>query len=123
MQEKEIKELLESNRYKHWSSEKDRIGDCMLITEKYQKRVDYEVAWLDMWLCECNDKLFINIEVNASTVGRKENTTWTIYMTHQSPVNNEWCDLKIYSIPTEKLVDIEKFESKLREMWIVFNKD
>ena len=65
----------------------------------------------------------INTEVNTITIDGKENTTWTIFMVHQSPVSKEWCDLKIYSIPTEKVVDIEKFESKLRDMWIAFNKD
>ena len=122
MQEKEIKEFLESNGYKQWASKKDNIGDCMFITEKYQKRVDFDTAWTKAPLCECNDKLLVNIEVNTNTIGGEENITWTIFLLHQSPVNDEWCDLKIYNILTDKLIDIEKFESKLREMWIVFNK-
>lgn len=118
-----MKEFLESNGYKHWASKKDRVGEYSSVTEKYQKRVDDMLTWDSVPLCECNHKLLVNIEVNTTTVGVVENTTWTIYMVHQSPVNNEWCDLKIYNISTEKLVDIEKFESKLREMWIVFNKE
>lgn len=118
-----MKEFLEINGYKHWDSKRDIVGGCSFATEKYQKRVDHTLPWAGVPLCECNDKLSINTEVNTITIDGKENTTWTIFMVHQSPVSKEWCDLKIYSIPTDKLVDIEKFESKLREMWIAFNKD
>ena len=118
-----MKHFLEQNGYKAWDSKEDWVGKYQIITNKYQKRVDNTLAWANVPLCECNDKLSINTEVHTITIDGKENTTWTIFMVHQSPVSKEWCDLKIYSIPTEKVVDIEKFESKLRDMWIAFNKD
>lgn len=127
MQEKlkAYQEFLQSNGYKHWASKRDRAGDYSFVTEKYQKRADGMLTWVNVPLCECNDKLLVNIEVNTITVGGKENTRWTIYMTHQSPVNNEWCDLKIYNLPMDKMngVDLKKFEITLRNMWITFNKE
>lgn len=118
-----MNEFLVNNGYKHWDSESERIGDYSFVTQKFQKRVDRQTAWLGMWLCECNDKLLVNVEVTTTNVGDESRTSWTASLCHQSPVNNEWCDLKIYGIPVDKVVDIEKFESKLRNMWIAFNKE
>lgn len=116
-------EFLVNSGYKRWNTKEEQIGEYKFVAEQYQKRVDGEVAWLGTYLCECNDKLFINIEVTTRAVSSDEYVSWTISLTHQSPVNGEWCDLKIYNISTDKLIDIEKFEITLRNMWIAFNKE
>lgn len=117
--------FLVNSGYKHWNMRDEQIGEYKFVTEQYQKRVDREATWLGTYLCECNEKLFLNIGVCSRTNNTETYTTWTISLTHQSPVNGEWCDLKIYNLPIVKMngVDLKKFESKLRNMWIVFNKE
>lgn len=123
-----MNEFLTSAGYKQWGAEEERIRKYKFVTEKYQRRVDGEPAWLGVYLCERNEKLLVNIDVLTQTdlTGLTDSrTSWTISLTHQSPVNNEWCDLKIYNLPMEKMnsVDLKKFEATLRNMWIAFNKE
>ena len=120
-----MNEFLTSAGYKQWETKEERIGKYKFVTEKYQRRVDGETAWLGVYLCECNEKLLVNIDVLTRTDLTDSHTSWTISLTHQSPVNNEWCDLKIYNLPLEKMngVDLNKFETILRNMWTAFNKE
>ena len=120
-----MKEFLINSGYKHWDREVENMGSFRFVTDKYQKRVDEETSWLGTYLCKCNDKLFIDISVVTRTVATTEYTSWTISLTHQNPVNGEWCNLEIYNLPAEKMngVDLKKFETTLRNMWIAFNKE
>ena len=114
-----MQEFLEQDGYKMWEEKTDYLRDKKFVSRKYQKRVDVLPGWQGVPLCSCNDKLFLNIE-ESQIAGFPE--SYSIGMVHENRYG-EWCDLKIYSIPTDKLVDIEKFESKLCEMWIAFNKE
>lgn len=114
-----MQEFLAQNGYKMWEEKTDYLGDKRFVSRKYQKRVDVLPEWQGTTLCYCNDKLFLNIEESKIAEFPE---SYSIGMVHENGYG-EWCDLKIYSIPTDKLVDIEKFESKLRDMWIAFNKD
>lgn len=120
-----MNEFLINIGYKHWDRKVEDVGSFRFVTDKYQKRVDGEPSWLGTYLCECNDKLFINISVATRTGTTTEYTSWTISLIHQSPVNMEWCDLSIYNLPMKKLNDfhLKEFETKLRNMWITFNKE
>lgn len=120
-----MNEFLKSVGYKQWDTKEERIGEYEFVTEKYQKRVDKEPAWLGTYLCECNEKLFVNIDVTTRKDLTSSHTSRTISLCHQSPVTKEWCNLEIYSLPTDKMngVDLKKFEATLRNMWIAFNKE
>lgn len=120
-----MNEFLENSGYNQGMYDKRALGDYQITRESYQKRVDREMAWLGMWLCELNDKLFINLTINTVESNSGCSVSWTVSFTHQSPVNGEWCDLKIYNLPMEKLdsVNLKKHEATLRNMWIAFNKE
>ena len=120
-----MNEFLANSGYKHWNTKTEQFGEYKFVTEQYQKRVDGDDAWSDTYLCKCNDKLSVNIEVTTRTDPSGKYVSWTIYLMHQSPVNGEWCDLKIYNLPMDKMngVDLKKLETTLRNMWIAFNKE
>lgn len=120
-----MNDFLKSAGYKKWDTKEERIGEYKFVTEKYQKRVDGEPAWLGVHLCDCNEKLFIDIDISTCTNLTSSRVSWTISMRHQSPVNGEWCNLEIYSLPLDKMnsEDLKKLEAALRNMWIAFNKE
>lgn len=110
-----IKEFLESNGYKMWKEDNEHSHHTMY----FQKRIDE--LYPDTPICKCNDKLFINIDVwTMKLVG--VNTSCTINMVHERP-DDEWCDLKIYSLTEEQIQsNLQSYEDKMVKLWEVFYK-
>jgi len=105
---------LEFYGYKKFDTQSNEYG----TTEKYQRRVDIDEGF-NSPLCQCNDKLFINIERWAY----KGKASSKIDMVHENS-QGEWCDIGIYSLTDDQLmVKIEQYEKKLLEMWEVFYRE
>jgi hypothetical protein len=112
-----MKQFLESKGYRHWKTERE-FG----TTEHYQKRMDNKEGF-DSPLCQCNDKLFINIKTYdfnfPNGLNQKSNS---ISLCHENEAG-EWCDLEIYSLKDEEMKEkLDKLEDKLICMWEEFNK-
>lgn len=112
---------LEQHGYKMWKEDADKNG----ITQNYQKRMDTTKDFFDYPLCECNDKVCINIEYHDWTFrggdGKEvKSEGYDMNLVHENG-SGYWCDLKIYSLKTEDLEkNLSKFEKQLLEMWKVF---
>lgn len=109
------KDFLESNGYRLWKQENEQSHSTMY----FQKRVDG--LYPDTPVCECNDKLFINIEVWTMEYNGNPHTSCTINMVHERP-EDEWCDLKIYSLTEEQInTNLKSYEDKMVALWEVFH--
>jgi hypothetical protein len=105
---------LEFYGYKRFDTQTNECG----TTEKYQRRVDTDQQF-NSPLCQCNDRLFINIERWTY----KGKTSSKIDMVHEN-AQGEWCDIGIYSLTDDQLMTkIEQYEKKLLEMWEVFYRE
>lgn len=101
--------------YKLWNSETTPFG----TTKKYQRRVDTDPEFSSP-LCECNERVHINIETFSYDLGTGERTTCQIGLIHENS-KGEWCDLSIYSLQPDELIDnIEKYEGKILKLWEAF---
>lgn len=113
-----MKEFLEQNGYKMWKEDKD----TMSFSQKYQKRLDTLHKYKDVPLCECNDKLLINIDYWHFEINGITSESCSIYMIHENK-NEDWCDLKIYSIPVDKMKEnLVAYEDKIVNLWNEFAK-
>lgn len=109
-----MKDFLIKNNYKLYGEEKDEFG----TTQKYQKRVDADYP--EYPLCACNDKLFINIDFYAFTIGDINSRSASIFLVHENN-KGEWCDIKIYALKeTDVLSKLYRLELKVMDMWKVF---
>lgn len=113
-----MKELdfLKKKGYTLWNSEGKNIGNFRLEGHKLQKRVDILPEYTGVPLCKLNDKLSINISLDSlnSKVG------WSIGICAEGN-SNEWCDIKIYALDIDKLVQLEHYEKRVISMWKSFN--
>lgn len=66
----------------------------------FQKRVDDGLHFL----CECNDKLFMNVTVWDFTINGHSHRSVEMYMTHENSENN-WFSLKVYGIEPKVFPD------------------
>ena len=113
-----IKEFLESNGYKMWKEDSDEYSN----SQKYQKRIDILDKYDSVSVCTCNDKLFINIDYWTMNINDINSKSCAIYMIHQNN-DDEWCDLKIYSLTEEQLQsNLQSYEDKMVKLWEVFYK-
>lgn len=113
-----IKQFLESHQYKMWKEDKDEMS----FSQKYQKRLDILHKYKDVPLCECNDKLLINIDYWSFEINGIFSESCTIYLVHENK-NQDWCDLKIYSIPVDKMKEgLVGYEDKIIKLWKAFAK-
>ena len=113
-----MKEFLEQHGYKMWKEDKDEMS----FSQKYQKRLDILHKYKDVPLCECNDKLLINIDYWSFEINGIFSESCTIYLVHENK-NQDWCDLKIYSIPVDKMKEnLEHYEDKIVKLWKEFSK-
>ena len=111
-----MREFLEQNGYKMWEQNVDKMS----VTQKYQKRVDTLHKYKDIPLCECNDKLLINIDYWSFEINGITSESCSIYMIHENK-NGDWCDLKIYSIPVDKIKEgLVVYEDKIVKLWNEF---
>lgn len=93
-----------------WKEEKNTLH--------FQKRVDG--IYQEPPVCECNDKLLINIKVFTFAIHGVVHTSCEMNMVHERP-DDEWCNLKIYSL-TEYQVksNLKAYEDKMVKLWEVF---
>lgn len=105
--------------YKHYKTETDSIG--IGNTKYYQRRVDTDEGF-DYPLCQCNDRVSINIEVWNLTLNGRNDISCSMSLVHENQ-NGEWCDLKIYSLTEDELWNnLKSLEDKLLAMWGMFCK-
>lgn len=113
-----IKEFLESNGYKMWKQE----AESGLITQHFQKRIDNLHKYIDVPVCECNDKVFVNIQYYDFDMGNHQTKSCQISLVHENK-NQDWCDLKIYSISVDKMKEgLVGYEDKIIKLWKEFAK-
>jgi len=105
-----IQQFLESKGYRMWKEDNNTLH--------FQKRVDdlYPMAPL----CNCNDKLLINIEFFSFTIYEEFHSSCTISLVHENQYC-EWADLRIYSLSEEQIQSrLESYEDKIINLWEVF---
>lgn len=109
------KDFLLQVGYKMWNEKVDSIG----VVQNYQKRVDSQYP--DVPLCSTNEKLFINItHYSYHLPDGRSFEGFEIYLVHENK-SGIWCDLKIYSLSEQRLVDnLHRLEDNLIGMWEVF---
>ena len=113
-----MKEFLEQNDYKMWKQDTDEMS----VSQKYQKRLDTLHKYKDIPLCSCNDKLLINIDYWCFEINDIVSESCSIYIVHENK-NGDWCDLKIYSIPVDKIKEgLVGYEDKIVKLWKEFSK-
>lgn len=111
-----MKAEIESFGYKMWKEENEKSFRSRL----YQKRADTIPGW-GVPLCQCNDKLFIDLEEMTILYDGGFNTTFSIKIRVEGD-DEIWCDFGFYSLTQDKISAIPFMEDKLRKMWIEFNK-
>lgn len=110
-----IQQFLESNNYRMWKEENTSYGSFLY----FQKRVDRDYPMAP--LCQCNEKLFINIDMcTMFTNSTDKHTGFTVSLVHENQYG-EWCDLRIYSLSEEQIQSkLESYEDKIINLWEIF---
>ena len=106
--------------YKCWNTNKDQYG----TTAEWQSRVDIRDGFDEsIPLCQCNDKLFINVRLDDFEANGSMFHSASISLTHENK-EGLWCDLTIYSLTQDELADkLASLEQKLLRLWKEFNKE
>ena len=106
--------------YKCWNTNKDQYG----TTAEWQSRVDIRDGFDEsIPLCQCNDKLFINVRLDNFEANGSMFHSASISLTHENK-EGLWCDLTIYSLTQDELADkLPSLEQKLLRLWKEFNKE
>ena len=110
-----IQQFLESHSYKMWKEEHNSHGS----TFNFQKRVDRDYPMAP--LCQCNEKLFINIDMcTLFTNSTDKHTGFTISLVHENQ-QGEWADLRIYGLKEEQIRSkLVSYEDKIINLWEIF---
>lgn len=87
--------LLDEQGYKHFIHGLDQ-GKAY----SFQKRIDDGLHHL----CECNDKLFMNVKVHDFSINDHAHRSVEMSMCHENS-DNQWFDLKVYGIRPEEFVE------------------
>ena len=110
----ETLDFLTGNGYHMWREEETPE------TTKYefQKRVPEEEGWP---LCECNDKLLINLVYSKYTFQNgMEAEGFEMNIVHERK-DGEWCDFKVYGLTEEQISSkLINYETSLKECWNTF---
>lgn len=108
--------FLEDKGYKCWKTDVNDVS-----TSKYwQRRVDLDESF-DAPLCQCNDKLCIDIRYSVFKIHGDHHESYEIYICGEN-VCGEWCDVRIYSIEPKELQEkLDSLETKVLNMWKAFN--
>lgn len=116
----ELRDYLMMKGYKCWETESKEYPDVQMITQKLQKRVDFDNPHLSV--CSCNDKLLLNIDICQAKVHGNISVTAEMSLVHANN-KDEWCDLKLYSLKPAQVYgyeELEAKENKLLKMWEIF---
>ena len=112
-----IEDFLKQHNYRDWKQDKHEYG----VTTHYQKGIDTVPEYEHYPLCECNDKLFINIVHSEFTINGHEHNSFEMNLVHENKAG-DWADIRIYSLTEDKIVaNISKYEVQLLEMWALFH--
>ena len=106
--------------YKCWKTETHTSGQ----TQHWQARIDTRDDFCNSYpLCQCNDKLFINVRLDDFEANGSMFHSASISLTHENK-EGLWCDLTIYSLTQDELADnLPSLEQKLLRLWKIFNKE
>ena len=106
--------------YKCWNANKDQYG----TTAEWQSRVDIRDGFDEsIPLCQCNDKLFINVRLDDFEANGSMFHSASISLTHENK-EGLWCDLTICSLTQDELADkLPSLEQKLLRLWKEFSKE
>ena len=106
--------------YKCWNTNKDQYG----TTAEWQSRVDIRDGFDEsIPLCQCNDKLFINVRLDDFEANGSMFHSASVSLTHENK-EGLWCDFKICSLTQDELADkLPSLEQKLLRLWKEFNKE
>lgn len=110
----ETLDFLTHNGYRMWREEETpETTKC-----EFQKRVPDAEGWP---LCECNDKLCLNLIYYKYTFPNGESAEgFEMNIVHERK-SGEWCDFKIYGLTEERVVSrLSNYESSLKECWNTF---
>lgn len=111
----ELREFLNSKGYVCWDTKNETIGYVNIITQRLQRRVDK--VYNNLPVCNTSDQLCIDISIAQEST----NITAELELCHENK-QEEWCSLKIYALSDEEVYsNLEKYETKLLEMWKVFH--
>lgn len=115
----ELREFLNSKGYVCWDTKNETIGYINIVTQRLQRRVDN--VYNSLPVCNTNNKLCIDISIAQVTMNGATNITAELELCHENK-QEEWCSLKIYALSDEEVYsNLEKYETKLLEMWKVFH--
>lgn len=108
--------FLEDKGYKCWKTDAEDYG----FTHHWQRRVDLDEGF-EAPLCQCNEKLHINVRHSEFNFGGTQHKSCEIYICGEN-LAGEWCDIKIYSITLDELEEkLDNLELKVLNMWKAFN--
>lgn len=107
-------DFLTDNGYRMWRD----FDDWQTTKVEFQKRVPDKEGYP---LCECNDKLLINLVYYKHTFQNgEESEGFEMFIVHERPVD-EWCDFKIYGLTEEMVLSkLPNYEFSLKESWKMF---
>lgn len=108
--------VLEDKGYKCWKTDQDEYS----TTKHYQRRADKDQGF-NYPLCQCNDKLCINVVEHDFTIHGTHHHSFTLKITAENGMG-DWCNIEIYGVNPEELKNkLDVFEKKLLNMWKAFN--
>lgn len=114
---KSIVSLLTSMGFNVFTKHEDNNNDYAPI--RLQKRLDVDVEFSHVPLCECNDKLHINVYVSDYVISQHECKSITFEIIAKNK-DSEWVELDIYGLDFDKLNskdDVLKYCLKLVKAW------
>lgn len=109
--------LLESMGFKFYKYSLDSNKEFPPM--KFQKRLDIENEFKDLPLCQCNDALFINVEINDFILNEHSIQSVTFEIVSENN-NHDWVDFKFYNLGFNKFNsqnDILYYCRKLVKVW------
>lgn len=116
-----LRDFIRSHGYVVWETESNDFHNVYLITQKLQRRVDKVYNLLPV--CNCNDKLFVNIDITQSSIHGNLSINAEVHLCHENK-QGKWCSLKIYSLKPEDIYsNLDKYEQKILKLWEVFCKE
>ncbi len=106
--------------YKLWKTEEDEYGIKHLYQSRIDNRDDFDES---IPLCQCNDKLCINVDIHDWVVNGQAVNGAEIELCHENQPG-EWTSTKIYSLTVDDLeLKLHSLEAKLLRMWKEFNRE
>ena len=117
----ELRDFILSEGYTCWDTDYQEFDDAEMITQNLQRRVDKVYSTLPV--CNCNDKLFINVDIIQTVYQGNMSITAEVHLCHENK-QCKWCNLRVYALkPDQVYCNLEDKEHKLLKMWEIFYGD